>query len=323
MTVFDMNAAALADYHGSVTRPDDFDDFWSATLLQARRFPSAASFRLHDAGLSLVDVHDVTFAGYDGHPIRGWLITPARPRGRLALVIRYVGYGGGRGFPHEHLIWPAAGRAYFVMDTRGQGSGWATGDTPDPAGSDPAHPGFMTRGILSRETYYYRRLITDAVRAVDAMLEHPLIDRQCIALYGGSQGAGVALATAALHPAVRAVMADVPFLSDFPRAVRLAPKEPYQEISRYLSIHRDKLATVFETLRYFDCVCFAPRVTAPVLMSVANMDLVCPPSTVHAAYNMLASSDKTLLDYAFNDHEGGGPFQQLAQLRWLAERFPA
>ena len=321
MTIFDMNAAALAEYRGSVTRPDDFDAFWTYTLAEARQHPSAATFTPYEIDFALVDVQDVTFAGYAGDPIRGWLITPKNPKGPLPLVIRYIGYGGGRGFPHEHFLWPAAGYAYFIMDSRGQGSGWTPGDTPDPQGSDPAHPGFMTRGILKPASYYYRRLITDAVRAIDAMLEQPLIDREKIALYGGSQGGGVALAAAALHPAAKAVMADVPFLSDFPRAVRLAPKDPYQEISRYLAIHRDKIATVFETLRYFDGVCFAPRITVPVLMSVAMMDLICPPSTVHAVYNNLAADDRTLLDYGFNDHEGGGPFQQVAQLRWLAERF--
>jgi len=51
------------------------------------------------------------------------------------------------------------------------------------------------------------------------------------------------------------------------------------------------------------------------------MDTICPPSTVYAAYNALASADKTLTSYPFNDHEGGGPFQQQAQLDWLAGRF--
>jgi cephalosporin-C deacetylase len=323
LTIYDMNAAALAEYRSSVVRPGDFDEFWAGTLEEARRFPSQARFEPFDAGLSLVDVFDVTFPGFGGHPVRGWFILPPNPSGPLPLVVRYIGYGGGRGFAHDHLVWPAAGYAHFVMDTRGQGSGWTPGATPDPEGSDPAHPGFMTRGILDRNTYYYRRVMTDAVRAIDAAMRHPGADESRIAVCGGSQGGGLALAAAALHPEVKAVMADVPFLSDFPRAVRLAPNGPYPEISRYLAIHRDKVDTAFETLRYFDCACFAPRITAPALVSVATMDLVCPPSTVHAVYNALASGDRTLTDYAFNDHEGGGPFQQQAQVRWLAERFLA
>jgi cephalosporin-C deacetylase len=51
------------------------------------------------------------------------------------------------------------------------------------------------------------------------------------------------------------------------------------------------------------------------------MDTICPPSTVYGAYNAFGGSDKTMLDYGFNDHEGGGAQQQVAQLKWLAERF--
>ena len=51
------------------------------------------------------------------------------------------------------------------------------------------------------------------------------------------------------------------------------------------------------------------------------MDTICPASTIHAAFNALRASDKTLVNYDFNDHEGGGVHQQQAQLNWLAERF--
>ena len=34
-------------------------------------------------------------------------------------------------------------------------------------GTTPAIPGVMTKGILDKNDYYYRRVFTDAVRAVD------------------------------------------------------------------------------------------------------------------------------------------------------------
>ena len=50
-------------------------------------------------------------------------------------------------------MWAAAGYAHLVMDTRGQGSTWSVGDTPDhDTTGAPAHPGFMTRGILDPAT---------------------------------------------------------------------------------------------------------------------------------------------------------------------------
>ncbi|HVW92832.1 MAG TPA: acetylxylan esterase [Devosia sp.] len=321
MPLYDLRPDLLQTYRSEVVPPADFDAFWSATLAEARQVPISARFVPVDSGLKLFDVFDLSYAGFAGQEVKGWFILPRGATGKLPLVIRYIGYGGGRSLPLEHLAWPAAGYAHLVMDTRGQGSAWSPGDTADPVGSDAAHPGFMTRGILSPATYYYRRVFTDAVRAVEAGVSHPAVDGAHIAVVGGSQGGGISLAAAGLEPRIGAIMADVPFLCDFPRAVRIAQRDPYLEISRYLAIHRDHVRQVFDTLRYFDGTVFAQRIGAPALVSVAQMDTICPPSTVYAAFNALRSADKSIIDYAFNDHEGGGIFQAREQLDWLAKRF--
>jgi cephalosporin-C deacetylase len=50
------------------------------------------------------------------------------------------------------------------------------------------------------------------------------------------------------------------------------------------------------------------------------MDDICPPSTVFAAFNAYGGSPKEISEYAFNRHEGGQAFHDVAKLRWLAER---
>ena len=323
LPLYDFSPSALRSYRSDVESPDDFDAFWSATLAEARAQARPARYDAAGAALKLVEAFDVTFTGFGGHPVRAWLILPRARAKPLPCVVKFIGYGGGRGFAHDHLLWPTAGYAVFVMDTRGQGSTWSKGDTPDPVGSDPAHPGFMTRGIASPETYYYRRVFTDAVRAIETARAHDAIDGARIALVGGSQGGGIALAAAALDLKVRAVMPDVPFLCDFPRAIGVTPRDPYPEIVRYLAVHRDKSSNVLNTLNYFDGVNFAARARAAALFSVAMMDTICPPSTIFAAFNAFAGADKTICEYGFNDHEGGGGFQETAQLAWLAERLGA
>ncbi|WP_338491898.1 acetylxylan esterase [Streptomyces sp. SJL17-4] len=317
MTQFDLPLDQLRTYRSASVEPEDFDAFWAKTLGEARTHALDARFEAVPTGLSTVETFDVTFAGFDGQPVKGWFVLPAGTSQPLPVVVEFLGYGGGRGLPHTHLLWASAGFAHFVMDTRGQGSGWATGDTPDPVGSAPSFPGFMTRGIEDPYTYYYRRLFTDAVRAVEAARSHPLVDASRTAVTGVSQGGGITLAVAGLVRDLVAVAADVPFLCDFPRATTVTDRAPYREVGNYLKTHRGRVLRVQDTLTYFDGVHFAARASAPALFSTALEDLTCPPSTVFAAFNAYAGDEKAIEVYDFNDHEGGGPFQQAAQLRWL------
>ena len=317
MPYFDLSLEELQTYKPERSEPTDFDQFWEATLKDARSYPINAQFDLYDAGLKTLDVFDVTFLGFGGHPIKGWYLRPAGHPEPLPCVVEFLGYGGGRGFPVNWLTWPCAGYATLLMDTRGQGSAWLQGDTPDPGlGANPALPGFMTQGVLDPKTYYYRRVFTDGVRAVEAARSREDVDSDRIALTGGSQGGGITVAVAGLVDDVALAMPDVPFLSNFRHVVGMTENFPYQEIVNYLKIHRTKREQVFNTLDYFDGVNFAARIKAQSLFSTALMDLTCPPSSVFAAYNQV-TAPKDIKVYEFNDHEGGEVHQTLEKLQYI------
>ena len=319
MPLFDMSLEDLQRYWPERTEPADFDSFWQQTLSEARQHSLDARFEPVDYGLTLVDVFDVTFSGFGGQRVKGWFLLPKQRSGPLPCVVEYIGYGGGRGFGFEHLLWPNMGYAYFMMDTRGQGSVWRRGDTPDvPNGANPAYPGFMTQGILDPYTYYYRRVFTDAVRAIEVIWGHEAVDSKRVALTGESQGGGITIAAGALHDGPQVVMPDVPFLCHYRRAITITDRAPYSEIAHYLKTHRNHMDTVYRTLSYFDGVNFAARISAQSLFSVALMDMTCPPSTVFAAYNHLRG-EKDIQVYDFNDHEGGGSYQKMAKMNYLRE----
>ncbi|MFD1744990.1 acetylxylan esterase [Rhizobium helianthi] len=316
----DLTQPELGVYISNVEMPEDFDAFWQTTIAQARELWGDVRIVPEPTTLKVIEVFDVTFPGFGGHPIKGWLILPKERKGRLPLVMQSIGYGGGRSLPHEQLHWAASGFAYFRMDTRGQGSVWSVGATADPEGSFSSSPGFLTRGVLNKNDYNYRRVFTDGVRAIDALVALDFIDPERIALCGDSQGGAISIAAGALDPRVKAIMPDVPFLCDFRRSVAVASRGPYLEIVRFLSQHRDKSQPLFETLRYFDCVNFARQSRANALFSVALMDEICPPSGVYGAYNAYAGP-KSIVEYEFNNHEGGQSFQERRQMAWLSDLF--
>jgi cephalosporin-C deacetylase len=320
MVQFDLPLEELEAYRPELREPTDLTEFWAGTLAAARAHPLDVHWVRADTDLVCIDTWDVTFPGFDGQPIRAWLHLPVRREyqldGRLPAVVQYHGYGGGRGLPHETTLYAIAGFAHFVMDTRGQGGRWSTADTPDPVGTGPSHPGFLTRGIFDPYEYYYRRLFTDAVRAVDSVRSHPEIDPARVIVAGGSQGGGMSLATAALVPDVAGALVDVPFLAHIARAIEITDTDPYVELANFLAVHRDRLEQAFDTLSYFDVAVLARRARAPALFSVGLGDTTCPPSTVFAAYNAYAGP-KRIAVYPYNGHEAGASFHAREQLRWL------
>lgn len=341
MARYDLPLDELQSYRPTVDRPDDLEEFWRRTLDEAHAFELAPTLTPVENSLALIDTYDVSFAGYGGQPVKAWLHVPAGTTTPLPTVVQYHGYSGGRGFPHEHTQWVQAGWAQLVMDTRGQG--WAVGGdsstTDASADAGRVHsPGFMTAGITDPDTYYYRRVYTDAVRMLEVAVGCDLVDADRLAVTGGSQGGGISIAAAGLAGLLGlelvGVAPDVPFLCQFRRAVALTDQHPYAEITQFLAGWRDQEETAYRTLSYFDGVNLGRWATAPALFSVGLMDPVCPPSTVFAAYHaygeplpdqgsghQVEKVAKDISVYGHNEHEGGGPYQVLAQLRWFAERF--
>src|ERR1700761_1273450 len=175
MPWFDLALEQLREYRTVTTEPPGLDRWWQQRLDEARTEAREPSLERHEPEIyAPVEGYDAEFSGSGGDRVRAGYIRPADAGERTPMVVKFIGYGGGRDLAAEHLLLPALGFAVFVMDTRGQGGRWSTGATGDHPGGragGPENAQVMTRGIGRPEDYYYTRLFTDAARAVETARE--------------------------------------------------------------------------------------------------------------------------------------------------------
>ena len=302
MPSIDLPLEQLRTYSPTETEPPDFDQFWASTLEEARRDASTSGPGLEVgdayAPLSGVSANQVWITGLGGARLSGWYVRPSTG-GPFPGVAHFHGYGARGARPLEVYALAAQGVAVLSMDCRGQG-----GRSPDMPSVDGGHrPGWLTRGLEGPSTHYYRYVFADAVLTVDALSSREEVDSERVAVTGMSQGGGLALAAAALSGKVSFVWSDEPFLSDFRRAVEIAPLPPYTEVAAYLRAWPALEETAFRTLAYVDVANHARRIRCPATVTVGLWDEICPPSTVFGAFNRLASTDKELVVFPFHGHE--------------------
>ena len=165
------------------------------------------------------------------------------------------GYGGDQVLPGYHARF---GYATLNLFPRGQGESinhWRL-DRDTKA----------TYNVTDREHYYYRGAFADCIRGLDYLCSRPDIDRSRLAVWGASQGGGLALATAALDNRPKAVVAALPWLCNFPVSVNLTTS-PYKELNDYVSHHPHEFEIIMDKcLKIADYVGSSQRIeTAKIL----------------------------------------------------------
>ncbi len=157
--------------------------------------------------------------------------------------------------------------------------------------------GYQTSGLDSRDRYYYRRVYTGTLRANDFLTSLPQWDGKNLGVTGGSQGGALAIVTAALDKRVTRLASYYPALSDLTGYLH-ARAGGWPHMFRAVdgpNSHRDEAKIA--TSAYYDVVNFARRVTVPGLYSWGFNDETCPPTSMYAAYNVIAAPKRLMLAY--------------------------
>jgi cephalosporin-C deacetylase len=320
MNYIDMPLDELRVYKPAQTKELDFEMFWERTKRESKGQPLNAEVIAVNYPVEQVNIFEVYYDGYKNSRIHGRLILPrdASKINKVPAMICYHGYNYNNQVYSNAFKYSLLGYAVFLAEVRGQNVKSPDQNCYDNGGAC----GWMTLGINNPENYYFRYVFMDSVRAVDYMLQREDIDTSRIAVEGGSQGGGLSLAVGALAPEVKVVMADIPFLCHYRRAVRMALESPYMEIAHFFrifdSLHKTE-DEIYSTLSYFDNLNLASYIKADTMVSIGLEDTICPPSTSFAAFNHI-DAIKELRVYPDFPH-GGFNQQEEEKLFFIKEHF--
>lgn len=290
-----MPKTVATDYQAQVQKPADFDAFWDEVWRQTAAVPLAPEIVLDPLRTSAdVEVFQVFYNSLDHVRIAGWYCRPTRRAERTPAMVFLPGYQMEPPIPKD---WARQGYMALSVAPRGK--------LRSNRQFNPGYPNLLTYNITDRHTYTYRGFYADSWRGVDFLLAQPDVDPTRIGVTGTSQGGGLTITTAAMHPQVRAAAAGAPYLCGFMDAIALTHTYPYEEINDYLRRYPDSRPLVTETVAYFDGINFADKITCPIIVNIGLQDNVCPPETGYALFQKIGATDKKLYAYDGHGHDAG------------------
>lgn len=301
----------------TVPNPPDFDSFWANGTAQLAKVPVAPTRELLPTySTPTTNVYHVSLQTTGVGPdsisrVYGILCEPKAP-GRYPALLSVPGAGIR---PYRGLIDPCE-RGIITLQIGIHGIPVTLDPTVYSSLAAGGLARYMTINIDDRDRYYYRRVYLATVRANDYLTSLPNYDGANLGVVGGSQGGALAIVTAALDPRVKGLASSYPALADVTGYLHgraggwphfFAPTRPGAGPTD------EKLAT----LPYFDVVNFARRLRVPGVYTWGYNDETCPPTSIHAAYNVITAPKSWLL--ALETGHNTTPEQTVRMQAWMEQ----
>ena len=282
----------------AVENPPDFDAFWAQAKEALAKLPVDARLTPKpDLSTAKADVYHVSLQNVGSNPAGGTsrfygILAVPKAEGRFPALMNPPGAGAR---PYRGLV-DVAERGYVTLQVGIHGI---------PVDLEPevydsllfgplaAWQGYGTFNLDDRDRYYYRRVYLGCLRANDFLVGHPKWDGKNLVVTGGSQGGALTITTAGLDPRVTALAPYYPALSDLAGYLKGRAGGWPHLFKEEKDGHRTPAK--IRTAAYYDVVNFARRVKAPGLYTWGWNDEICPPTSMHAAYNVVTAPKELLL----------------------------
>lgn len=268
----------------SMTVPDDFIAFWAAQRKKLVLVPMNPRLTPAPTKAEGVEAFDVQ-ADCIGAPVSGYFARPGNAKpGSLPAILFVHGAGVKSSSLDSAVSWSRKGALAMDMNAHGLPNGKPAGFYAELLNGKLKD--YDHQGRDDRETCYFLGMFLRLVRAIDFLTAQPEWNGRDVIVYGNSQGGYQAFAAAGIDERVTFIAAGVPAgcdhtgstvdrINGWPKLVpNLSDGKPDPQVQ--------------QTARYFDCVNFATHTHAKAaIVSVGFIDVVCPPTSVYAAYNAL------------------------------------
>lgn len=275
----------------TVDYPDDFNQYWKETVADARLIPMDTKMTLlEDKCTDYYNVYEVSYQNYEYKNRSYGILTIPVKEGKYPAIIRFPGAGvhpsgGNLSIADKDVItldlyihpFPMHWKSEFYDGLR-----------------DSPYIEYKFWGASDRESYYYKRVITGCVKAVDLIFELPQFDGENLASWGSSQGGALSIITTSLDSRIKMLVALCPAMCDYTGYLH-GRAGGWPHFFNAENIDKYNNQDVINTLPYYDVVNFARNISVPGFYSWGYNDETTPPTSFYSAYNVIQAPKKVLI----------------------------
>jgi cephalosporin-C deacetylase-like acetyl esterase len=278
----------------TTTLPDDFTVFWDKAKKEAAGVPLKPFMTLMpELCTPDLNVYHIRFCNNapDSY-IYGMLCIP-RKEGKYPAVLQVPGAGLHSFSGYKSL----ASRGVITLEIGIHGIPVNLPQEVYHNLASGALKDYAFYNLDDKDKYYFKRVCTGCVKAIDFLYTLDAFDKANLAVMGGSQGGALSVITAALDSRVTCFTSRHPGMCDI-SGYQYGRAGGWPVLAdKGISNWEKKV----ETSRYYDVVNFARFIKAPGCFTWGYNDTACPPTTMYSAYNTI-TAEKVLMLFTETAH---------------------